>query len=191
MQHLLHGAHCRDSVEVALELVKMEVRSAIEIGCNRVAQILMTASGDELRCLVEHQRCTIQTAEHDTAMAALMVSDSGSECAGEFTRFDAAGKRVKSFTVGGPLPIGGGIQALPNGHLLVALYTQNKVFELDANGGEVWQEALRRPSSAYRLPNGHTLVSSRMSQVITELDKNGHAVANFSVGGRVLHVGRR
>ena len=37
----------------------------------------------------------------------------------EFIRFDAAGKRVKSFTVGGTLPVGGGIQALPNGHLLV------------------------------------------------------------------------
>jgi HEAT repeat protein len=111
--------------------------------------------------------------------------------AGEFLRFAAAGKQVKSFPVGGTLPIGGGVQALPNDHILVALYTQNKVAEFDADGREVWQAALRRPSSAYRLPNGHTLVGSRMSQALTELDRKGQVVATLNAGGRVVCASRR
>jgi hypothetical protein len=111
--------------------------------------------------------------------------------AGQFIRFDAAGKQVKSFAVGSVYAMGTKVQALPNDHVLVALYTQNKVAEFDADGREVWQAAMRRPSSAYRLPNGHTLVASRMSQAITELDRKGQVVANFSAGGRVLSVSRR
>jgi hypothetical protein len=110
---------------------------------------------------------------------------------GEFLRFDASGKQVRSFRVGAALSLASVIQALPNDHVLVALYTQNKVAEFDADGREVWQAAMRRPSSAYRLPNGHTLVASRMSQAITELDRKGQVVANFSAGGRVLSVSRR
>ena len=83
------------------------------------------------------------------------------------------------------------MQALPNGHLLVALYTQNKVAEFDADGREVWQAAQRRPSSAYRLPNGHTLVATRLSRVVSELDRKGQVVATLSVGGRVLCISRR
>src|SRR6516164_3800635 len=67
----------------------MPVRPAIEIGCNRVAQILLTASCDELRCLVEHEGCATHSAEHDAAMAAPMVGNSGSERTGELTRFAA------------------------------------------------------------------------------------------------------
>ncbi|HZY84433.1 MAG TPA: PQQ-binding-like beta-propeller repeat protein, partial [Gemmataceae bacterium] len=112
--------------------------------------------------------------------------------AGEFFRFDASGKKVKSFAVGGTaLPISSGVQPLPNDHILVALYTQNKVAEFDADGREVWHATMRRPSSAYRLPNGHTLVASRMSQVVTELDRKGQPVATLPVGGRVFSASRR
>jgi HEAT repeat protein len=112
--------------------------------------------------------------------------------AGEFVRYDASGKQVKSFTLGGgTLPTGGGVQALPNDHVLVALYSQNKVAEFDADGREVWQASVRRPSSAYRLPNGHTLVASRMSQAVTELDRKGAVVTELTAGGRVLCASRR
>jgi outer membrane protein assembly factor BamB len=112
--------------------------------------------------------------------------------AGEFFRFDASGKKVKSFTLGGiPLPRSSGVQPLPNDHILVALYTQDKVAEFDADGREVWQATLRRPSSAYRLPNGHTLVASRMSQVVTELDRKGQVVRNITIRGRPLSASGR
>jgi outer membrane protein assembly factor BamB len=111
--------------------------------------------------------------------------------AGEFLRFDGAGKRVKSFPLGGPVSVSGAVQALPDGHVLVALYTQNRVAEFDADGREVWQASVRRPSSVYRLPDGHTLVASRMSQVVTELDRQGKAVGELTAGGRVLCASRR
>jgi hypothetical protein len=83
------------------------------------------------------------------------------------------------------------VQALPNDHVLVALYSQNKVAEFDAAGREVWQASVQRPSSVYRLPNGHTLVASRMNQVIKELDRKGVALTQFTAGGRVLSASRR
>jgi hypothetical protein len=110
---------------------------------------------------------------------------------GQFLRFDASGKQVKSFTLGRPLTIGNPIQALPNDHIVVALYVENKVAEFDADGREVWQVPARRPSSVYRLPNGHTLVTSRLNQVITELDRKGQVVATLNAGGRVLCASRR
>jgi hypothetical protein len=110
---------------------------------------------------------------------------------GEFLHFDAAGKQVRSFRVGRPVTFGSLLQALPNDHIVVALYVENKVVELDADGREVWQASVRRPSSVYRLPNGHTLVGSRMAAGVTELDRKGRVVANVSTGGRVLSVSRR
>jgi outer membrane protein assembly factor BamB len=111
---------------------------------------------------------------------------------GEFVRYDASGKQVRSFRVGeGGLSLATVIQALPNDHIVVALYAQNKVAEFDADGREVWQASVRRPSTAYRLPNGHTLVATRLSRVVSELDRKGQVVAVLPVGGRVLCASRR
>jgi hypothetical protein len=110
---------------------------------------------------------------------------------GEFLRYDASGKQVRSFRVGATLSRASVIQALPNDHVLLASYSENKVAEFDAEGREVWQTSVRRPCSAYRLPNGNTLVATRLSWVVTELDRKGQVVATLPVGGRVLCASRR
>src|SRR5207237_8598582 len=56
---------------------------------------------------------------------------------GKCVRLDKEGKEVASFDVaerGGT----GGIDLLPNGHVLLPLYTQGKVVEFDDKGKEVW-----------------------------------------------------
>jgi hypothetical protein len=109
---------------------------------------------------------------------------------GQFLRFDAPGKEVRSFRVTAP-SLACVIQALPNDHVLIPLYSENRVAEFAPDGREVWQASMRRPCSAYRLPNGHTLVATRLSRVVTELDRKGQVVATLPAGGRVLFASRR
>jgi hypothetical protein len=110
---------------------------------------------------------------------------------GQYVRLDATGKEVKSFPVGNVLPMGGNIEVLPNGRVLVPLYSLNKVVEFDGEGRQVWEAAVQQPASVQRLPNGNTLVAQRLSPNIVELDRNGKEVATVKVEGRALRVSRR
>ena len=80
------------------------------------------------------------------------------------------------------------IQGLPNGHILVPQYYDNKVVEFDGNGREVWSASYPQPASAQRLPNGRTLVAGYGSNVIVELDKNGREVKSQHCDGRLMCV---
>jgi HEAT repeat protein len=93
---------------------------------------------------------------------------------------DATGKELKSFAVG---QVGmGGLDLLPGGHVLVALYNDYRVVEYDAEGKVVWSAAVPAPTSAQRLPNGHTLVASQGNQQVLELDRAGKTVWEFRNG---------
>ena len=96
---------------------------------------------------------------------------------GDFVRMDRSGKILDSFHVGRLFrSYGLHIQGLPNGHVLVPLYYDNKVVEFDKSGREVWSASYARPISVQRLPNGRTLVASYGSNLFAELDKNGREV---------------
>ncbi|HEX6810259.1 MAG TPA: PQQ-binding-like beta-propeller repeat protein [Planctomycetota bacterium] len=78
-----------------------------------------------------------------------------------------------------------GVQAwdaepLPGGHLLLTLYRQHKVVELDADGNEVWSfDELKNPYDADRLLDGNTLISDGGGQRIIEVDPAGSVVWEF------------
>jgi hypothetical protein len=108
-------------------------------------------------------------------------------------RLDARGKEIKRF-VAGPIAtvIGTSIDVLPNGNLLLPLYNQNRVIEVNADGKEVWEVTHQRPTSASRLPNGNTLIASRYGRGVSEVDRTGKEVWSFqSQTGNILQAKRR
>jgi hypothetical protein len=136
----------------------------------------------------------VETAQ--TLVAASPLRDGGFAvvCSnGEYQRLDRKGEVVKSFRVGAfrRSTLGMHIQVLPNGHVLVPLYTANCVVEYDGEGKQVWSVQAYRPTCAQRLPNGHTLFSSRMTSVVVEVDRKGREVWNHSCDGRAMRVQQR
>lgn len=108
---------------------------------------------------------------------------------GELVRVDRDGKIVTSFRVGRMFrPYGTHIEALPNGHILIPLYYDNKVVEFDKTGREVWSASYPRPASVQRLPNGRTLVASFGGNAIAELDKEGREVKTRRCDGPLMSV---
>jgi len=104
---------------------------------------------------------------------------------------DPTGKQLKQFTVGLVYTIGGNIDVLPGGRVLVPEYRRNKVVEYDSDGKTVWQADVQTPTSAVRLPNGHTLVATTLRQRIVELDRDGQEVWQFVTEGRPWRARRR
>jgi hypothetical protein len=99
---------------------------------------------------------------------------------GQCVRVDNKGKEGKSFPVSRMLSVLGGIEVLPNNHVLVT--QRDSVAEYDGAGGApVWQATCTRPTSVQRLPNGNTLVASGMAAAsgVAELDRAGHTVWEY------------
>jgi HEAT repeat protein len=131
-----------------------------------------------------------------TLIAACPLRDGGFAvvCStGEFQRLDRKGEVLKSFRVAGFMrnSMGTHIQVLPNGHVLVPLYTANCVVEYDGDGKQVWSVPAFRPTCVLRLANGHTLLSSRMSNLVAEVDRKGREVWSFRCEGRAMRVQQR
>jgi HEAT repeat protein len=84
-----------------------------------------------------------------------------------------------------------GMQATTNGHVLIAFYDANKVFEYTPEGKLVWEVETRGPNFATRLPNGHTLIGSQDGQYATEVDRAGKVVWEYKPGMGVWRVRRR
>ena len=111
---------------------------------------------------------------------------------GEFVRVDRNGKTLASFRIGRSLRRNfAHIQGLPNGHILVPLFDNNKVVEFDENGREVWSVPYPRPTCAQRLPNGRTLVASYGNASFSELDKSGREVKRQNCGTPLMCVSGR
>jgi hypothetical protein len=109
---------------------------------------------------------------------------------GKCVRLDKDGKETGSFDLGVRTTVTTRIDLLPNGHVLIPLYSQGKVVEFDKAGKEVWSAPAERAYSAQRLPDGHTVVSSLTGQCVIELDKDGKEVAKQTVTGRPYSVSR-
>jgi hypothetical protein len=112
---------------------------------------------------------------------------------GEFVRVGRNGKVRASFRGVGRLygSSGAHIQGLPNGHVMVPQYHDNKVVEFDRKGREVWSVSYPRPICAQRLPNGRTLVASYGSTFYAELDKNGREVKRRDCDAPLMFVNGR
>ena len=110
---------------------------------------------------------------------------------GKFVGLNPKGKEVTSFAVGQVLSIGSSIEVLPNGRVLVPLYSQSKVVEYDTDGKVTWEASVQLPTSIVRLPNGNVLVASRNTRNIVELDRTGKEVAKVACDGMPLKATRR
>jgi hypothetical protein len=80
---------------------------------------------------------------------------------------------------------------LPDGHLLIAGYHTNRVFEIDAAGNEVWScGGFDTPHDAERLPDGNTLVADVGNGRVVEVDRDGREVWSFRDRVQPLEVDR-
>lgn len=106
---------------------------------------------------------------------------------------DADGKELKRFNTGNNASvIGANIEVLPNGNVLIPLYTQQIVAEFDWTGAKVWQAQTQRPLSVTRLSNGNTLVTTSLTPYrLIEIDRNGQEVWSMNTEGRALRARRR
>ncbi len=111
---------------------------------------------------------------------------------GDCVRLDATGKELKRFSLGQNITIlRQHIEALPNGNVLIPMYTTNKVVEYDPSGKQVWSATVQRPTSVQRLPNGNTVVVSRLSRQIVELDRQGTTRWSYTPTGTFVNAERR
>jgi len=76
-------------MKIALELVEVPVRRAVEISRNGVWHRFAAILGDNSRHLLQHQRGAISRAEYDAAMTARTIGNHDCEGAGKFARFAA------------------------------------------------------------------------------------------------------
>src|SRR6185437_2719234 len=96
---------------------------------------------------------------------------------GQYTRFDATGKQIKSFQV--PFQWQNGVQGaevLPGDRMVVAL-SIGKVAEYSDGGKLVWETAIVNPSIPHRLANGNTLVGQVNQPVLMELNRTGKIIS--------------
>jgi HEAT repeat protein len=110
---------------------------------------------------------------------------------GSLTRLDATGKETSSVALHAMQILGGSIDVLPNGHVLVPQYRTNKIVEYDAEGKVAWEATVNRPISAYRLPNGHTLVGTMYPGQVIDLDRTGKTISEKKIDGRLMKARRR
>jgi len=107
-----------------------------------------------------------------------------------FVLLDPKGKELRGFNV--DLKYSGGrIDVLANGNVLVPEAENNRVVELDARGGVVWEVAAEQPIAAVRLANGHTLITSMSEHRAVEVDREGKEVWQFRQDTRVTRAFRR
>jgi len=110
---------------------------------------------------------------------------------GQLLWLDPQGKQRRNFFAGQVYTLGGNVDVLPNGRVLVPQYRNNKVTEYDLNGNVVWEARVQGPTSAVRLPNGHTLVATMAGQRVLELNRNGQEVWQHATDGRPWRARRR
>jgi hypothetical protein len=111
------------------------------------------------------------------------------ESAGNVVELDAAGKRLRSVSVGG-MQSWGGVEQLPNGNLLVAKYDVGQVVEVDWSGKVVWQANAPGVTFASRQPNGNVLVSNLSGRSVSEIDRNGKEVWKQATEGQPFRTWR-
>jgi len=79
-----------------------------------------------------------------------------------------------------------GVQALPNGNILVGCYGTKEILELARSGKVVWKKTglAGGPMSVQRLPNGNTLSALSDANKVVEIAPSGKIVWSAAVAGR-------
>src|SRR5262249_9420484 len=95
---------------------------------------------------------------------------------------------ISTFNVGNVGTYYGGLEVLPNGNLLIPLYSNHLVAEYTPNGQQVWRATTPWPSSAVRLPNGDVLVGSINTNRVVQLNRQGQEVWSRNFTGQVYRV---
>ncbi len=111
---------------------------------------------------------------------------------GTCMRLDATGKELSRFAAGNLS--NNCLDVLPNGHILVSRFLDNKVTEYDARGKVVWEIPFLSPFSAHRLPNGNTLMTRWEPAQVVEVDRAAKAVWEYkpeTPNGRAWFASRR
>jgi HEAT repeat protein len=101
------------------------------------------------------------------------------------------GKILRSIRLGNNFGGWCGVEVVPGGRFLVALFGAGKVLEIDGSGKTVWECNVASACHATRLPDGHTLVTSMMNQRVVEVDRNGKTVKTMTTAGRPWRVHQR
>jgi hypothetical protein len=109
-----------------------------------------------------------------------------------YTRMEARTQKVnKTFQVATVSMFFGNMEVLPNGHIIVPHYNQQRVVEYDQDGAQVGAPInLQWPNSVARLPNGNTLVTSYQLRQVIEFNGN-QQVWNYQTDGPVFVARRR
>jgi hypothetical protein len=126
-------------------------------------------------------------AAHRSRDGQVVVVHSGGEC----QRLDAKGKLIKAFSVGPVYALGGNIDVLPNGRILVPQYRDNKIAEYDQEGNMTWSLPVQAPTAVTRLPNGNFLVVTMNPQRVLELTREGRQVWEFVGNNRLWSARKR
>lgn len=104
---------------------------------------------------------------------------------------DPLGREVRRFRVGQVYTLGGNVEILAGGRLLVPLYRENRIVEYDLSGQVRHQTQVNRPTSATHLESGNLLVTCLGTQRAVELSAEGKEVHSYPTGGRAWRVRRR
>jgi HEAT repeat protein len=110
--------------------------------------------------------------------------------AGQVVEMATGGKDLHKIIIPGGTGVWADADLLPSGRYLVALYTANKVIEIDRTGKVHWQVTVQTPSSVNRLPNGNTLVTSMDARLVVEFNREGKNVWKQTTPGRPFCVRR-
>jgi len=115
-----------------------------------------------------------------------------------YVRLDAAGKELQSFHNARVMTIGGRLEVLPSGHVLIPEKENHRVVEYDSRGRVIWELPLPNsdPVAAVRLPTGNTLVTSYdrgmgLPTPATEYDREGNEVWSYKSDTPVTRAFRR
>jgi hypothetical protein len=121
---------------------------------------------------------------------AMVTQPNGAVGGSRFVRLDSKGKELREFNVNLRYS-GGRIDVLPNGDVLIPEADSNRVVELDAHGGLVWEAPADQPIAAVRLSNGDTLITTYAEYRAVEVDHDGKEVWEARRDTRVTRAFRR
>jgi HEAT repeat protein len=111
---------------------------------------------------------------------------------GTCMRLDTTGKELKNWRHLG-IANGQGIDILPNGHIVVPMTWNNRLYEVDENSKEVWTvNGVMQPMTAVRLPNGNTMVTlNQFPSQLIELDRGGKELSRTTLQLQPTRIRRR
>jgi hypothetical protein len=98
---------------------------------------------------------------------------------GTVHRLNKAGTELKSWRITNPT--NQGIHILENGNVVFTQQHNNRVYEYDPNGKQVWTATVTQPVCVYRLPNGNTMVGCWNPFQLVELNRAGKEVRKASL----------